>query len=586
MDDLKKMRGFPNMDWMVRSAMRMTARPSGLIHANEIILKNGPTQISLEKQTGNILYIENVKTGHVYSKTEVPGATTGSKSGVEIKSQQEAKGTNPPFTLFLFWRHFGPDHLGCILHCDQITFKTKIKKDKENHALHLTWDISHLGLIQWGYVFKEFACQNSGGYYSEELDGDNQDFVASESGQIPKSIDFSDSDFLRIRTSIRIDAKGHIYFGDFHIKRITEDREKADDKNFQFGLYGFEYPIIRGLKEIDPRYPNKNYLVYSHQEGKLLRNPHKRLRELDDSLDSNNIINTLRMTYPNGYDGSMQFMALFSETKNTGLYFATHDDSMKEKSFALTAVGEVDNPHYQFSMVHWSDDLCSGYDHHHRIVDSHGQPLQSNKSPKLSSSMIPTNAGTTRLKAILDRQTEGLSPSSKETENEYDEYIPHWKDYRQDDYWFLLREFDRKRDVISWYDAADIYKSWARNPGGPAWAGKPRIYREGETEKFYRETGYAIWLLGAEFAQAREGNNFLKAFHNILYSSTPEQKSRVLFVMGWDWHYPFGRRYNDGYQFGNKPEYWRTRFGPADNVLLNYDEIKKNGDFLIPTSSP
>ena len=597
MDDLKKMRGFPNMNWMVRSAMRMTRKnvPGFVkIDPNTYVQQNGDIQVTFCAKSGNVLQIKNMRTRKVYASSAAKHSDNeNSKDLNETPVVYLSNGVTykSPFKLYLFWRQFGENHLGCVLVPQKIeaTLVSTVH-DKVNNTTTFTWDITKLADIKWAYINAELGVLSKIETYYEKVTINNIDFLftADLTPTIPKEVNINGQAFLRAKASVRITDDGQVLFGDFSVVKLN-DEKKGKDFDLHFGLHGFEYPVIRGFTEPDPLNGDRNYMVYPHMEGKELRNPIERLTEKDRDGKA---VGFLTMKYPMSYDGTMQFMALFAKGKKPGIYIVTEDESMKEKTFIWKAARKSRT--LSFSMVHWSDDVWDGYTILQRTHDS-GENKFLVKAAELyqvDNSLLLTDPGTWRWQVI----NQPHDPDEKiELSKDYEEYVPNWRDYRQDDYWVTISELYPKGVNISWYDAADRYKKWARAANGPVWASNPRTKRD--RFRFYEKTGYAVWLLGSEFSlsgltPSGQPYNFLQSFHDVLKPVENEsERTRVLFVMGWDWHSPWGKRLNDGKQFGNNAQYWRSRFGPTydsqtatetDNIFLNLDQIREQGDFILP----
>jgi hypothetical protein len=108
-------------------------------------------------------------------------------------------------------------------------------------------------------------------------------------------------------------------------------------------------------------------------EGILMVNPWKRLQADIDPWVNNKMyykeeyvskkrdIHSLRMVmdYPSGYQATMQFSALYATNKETGLYFATHDESMAAKTYIWEAYRA--KREFTYSVIHYNDDICEAY---------------------------------------------------------------------------------------------------------------------------------------------------------------------------------------------------------------------------------
>jgi hypothetical protein len=264
---------------------------------------------------------------------------------------------------------------------------------------------------------------------------------------------------------------------------------------------------------------------------------------------------------------------------------------MKAKVFIFEAVPASSDraPRvFNLSLMHWNDNLCRDLKRKQR-ERSRGTRKRSDTDgdavPDLLHSPIEFDVGLLRYQAIAPG--EPVEDEGDRAADAYEEYVPEWLDYKQEDYWLVWREYEKSGEVMTWHDTADEYKKWARRgPVGPPWALTPRKWRG--HEDFYRYAGYAVWLLGSEFNLAPPLSpkwNYLRAFHEILRSDGipgDPGHARVLFIMGWDWHSPFGVRLDDGVQYGNKADYWKAHFGPPDDMAQNVREIRNNGDLIVP----
>lgn len=539
-----------------------------------IVIKNGPTTVTVSAVTGNIVEIRNHETGRVFLQTaHTKKALKKSKTAetdepVLRLADSDLDLGSAPFGLWLFWKHFGSGHIGCALRPNEIVLDAsepyKCKKMANGNSVVHYWRIAELNGIYWRYLNNLFvpgrAPTGKNKYYFEtEYNG--QYFQADLSGVIPASIK-SDKAFLEVSTTMTIRDDGEVHFTDYSVAKI--DGSVLPEP---FVIYAFEYPVLRGICQPHTD-GNANYLAWPRQDGVVLRNPHLWIHRTYFSDDYQDVkywpeqsIDTLTNSfykhhlsweYPDGYSATMQFMSLYSNDARSGIYLATHDETTKQKTFVLQAKHENDAK-MDFRIVNWSDDLCAGF----AINSFPAHPIP------------------------------------------YDEYVPKWRDYEQKDYPLVWAELKPKDDLtrLSWHDAADKYKNWARNltsvERSAPWARRPLINRD--NFGFYRYTGFGVYLLGSQYRLAdvfndgSERGNFLQAYHDLLKQPgdvREEQRARVLFLMGWDWHFPIWGQlfYANQYQRGNNKNYWKANFGPTEvEKRLNRDQIiDVQKDFLLP----
>jgi len=426
------------------------------------------------------------------------------------------------------------------------------------------------------------------------------------------SLGNKDDQYLHVQTRVWIDNEGEIHFDNFHVDIRRFDNQQIDKP--LYGIRYFEYPIIRGIKEPekDLAKQRNNHLLLPYMEGILMVNPWKRLQADIDPWVNNKMyykeeyvskkrdIHSLRMVmdYPSGYQATMQFSALYATNKETGLYFATHDESMAAKTYIWEAYRA--KREFTYSVIHYNDDICEAYQTEKSTIVLASQNTL-DRFFKKAVSTADCDPVRAKLNGLFGspfrnlRQSETKSAESKEEGEKSAVYWkPIWKNYRQTSYSVTVGLFNKKGYELIWYDAADKYKKWARDT---RWAKVPRAYRDTEERAFYKDTGYAIWLLGSEYnlanLQGLQKRNFIKAFKDILRTDDSVEPPRVLFVSGWDWHAPWGIRRNACLQRGRRKEYWYSRFGtPNENLLPdnykyltylnNLYQIHLQGDFILP----
>ena len=491
-----------------------------------LVLENGPTRIVFSSKTGGILSIENIDSGFVHQRFDPGSWKSKEKAAWPPKL---ANGDPSPFGLYLLYRHYGFDHFGSVLYPEIIDAELT-NTQQSGDTVSFTWDIKRLDHVNWTYLTNELLVEpKSGGVYYEGA-------KFRVGGDIPTSFAYEGRAFLRVSTSVTVDSSGETHYHSFSVHGLIQGIT-----SLAFALHAFEYPILLGVGESIAADGEKSYLAWPDLDGKVLTNP---LEVLNPGSTERGIGNPFFMTYPSTYDLTMQFFSLYGTNTNLGLYFATHDNSMLSKTYRLQAADAA----FYFSAIHWSDDVCQSYD-------------------------------------VLNVISSGVDPTVDPIF--YSEYRPVWKDYEQNHYRFIFAQITPRRDEISWYDAAEKYREWARSWSGPIWAQTPRSQRD--DFGFYGLTGFGVWCLGSEFGVAdafgdgRQGGNFIKAFHELMIPPT-----KVLFVMGWDWHYPFGYRALATYQraLDTDRAWWEGRFGPVnlsgDRRFINYDAIVSQGDFIIP----
>jgi len=426
-----------------------------------------------------------------------------------------------------------------------------------------------------------------------------------------ESIDLKGGNIV-MTTRIFVDNKGDVHFNPY---RVLYHKPDSSESIMNWGLMKFEYPIIRGINEIDNSVqPNKihdrNYLLLPWMEGRELCDPWNRLQT--DSIPGNATEDPhqlrIEMDYPLGYGATMQCTALYAKGVNEGIYFATHDDSLKAKQFIWEAYQEQNNDEtkrqFTFSTIHYNDDICAGYrESESELSGDSSKAIMNIISRAFKYEMMDSLGLKLAVVEPASAQDGGISQNSIYPDiggiSSDKDCVPLWRDYKNDYGNLLVSRLNSKYTGIdiNWYDAADKYKEWARGANGPIWAKTHRMTRDNESRSFYKDTGLAVWLLGSEFHLSSQispsCNNFIKAFHNVIAPDDLKIGSfdwpKILIILGWDWHYPFDPpRYDDGRQYGNNEKYWGAHYGPPStssapcNITENLAQIKNQGDFAIP----
>ncbi|MBZ0271277.1 hypothetical protein K8I61_04525 [bacterium] len=431
--------------------------------------------------------------------------------------------------------------------------------------LHHQWSVYGMSSIHTHNLGLEFW----------EPNATHPDIVASENDPpVP---------LFTVEAEVRVQLDGTVRWRNIGVYWDNGGIPPGEGEEDWFGIYGVQYPITRRYDTGQPYSSGSSpdYLVLPVSDGLELNNPMYNLwnstqaastayhnyepvrwgeeislLEKEDSLGT---VSTWVRNYPDGYQMTMPFLAYYSTdtARSAGTYFVIPDTSMKAKSFIVRARDYDANSlpdKFDFSYVHWSDDVCESY-------SNDGHPDTFDKVCQWGMRDFGPTTYEVRMEPLTER---------------------------------------------NWYQPAERYRDWAR--ANAPWWGTLNKHKHPALAPFYQYAGIAVGGLGSQQNVSNANQNFVGAFRALLKQNTPNlfpaDDARVLFVQGWDWSssdisvrssfFNRGRKYTGGSI--NNLEYWRAHFGPTDPTRTQnrgaimrdadagapYYNANKAGDYLVP----
>jgi hypothetical protein len=139
----------------------VVARQSRLRVKDLVTLEGGRTKVIVDNMFGWIVEVSDGASGSEWLSAErakLFRRTNGQTTGIppEVTLIRNGRESLSPFGLQLFWRHYGADHLGCVLVPFEIEITDYIAAvSPDRTTMTQTWCINGLSDIQWARLLVE-----------------------------------------------------------------------------------------------------------------------------------------------------------------------------------------------------------------------------------------------------------------------------------------------------------------------------------------------------------------------------------------------------------------------------------------------